>query len=157
MQFDRHDSAEVCRRLDAAPELVFAAFADPSLVRSWLRPGPEIKLDVLNYDFWVGGAYRFAYHVPNGGLMHVNGSFQMIEPPTQLVFTWIIEPPDEHAGIHSEVHVTITRAGTRSDLRIRHTKLERAGASQRHAEGWRGAIDQLSALFANQEAAHGAG
>jgi uncharacterized protein YndB with AHSA1/START domain len=158
MQFGPHsDSAEVSRRLDAAPELVFAAFAAPSLVRRWLRPGPEVGLDVLSYDFRVGGAYRFAYHVPNGGLMHVNGVFETIEPPARLVFTWIIEPPDEHAGIHSEVHVTITRAGAGSELRIRHIKLERAGAPQRHAEGWRGAIDQLAPLFSSREDAHGAG
>jgi uncharacterized protein YndB with AHSA1/START domain len=157
MQFTQRDSAEVSRRLDAAPELVFAAFADPSLVRRWLRPGPEIRLDVLNYDFRVGGVYRFAYHVPNGGLMHVSGVFEVIEPPARLVFSWIIEPPDEHAGISSEVHVTVTRAGARSDLRIRHIKLDRASAAQRHAEGWRGALDQLAALFTSQEDAHGAG
>jgi uncharacterized protein YndB with AHSA1/START domain len=157
MHFAMRDSADVSRRLDAAPELVFAAFADPSLVRRWLRPGPEIRLDVLNYDFRVGGAYRFAYHVPSGGLMHVNGVFEVIESPARLVFSWIIEPPDEHAGINSEVHVTITRAGAGSELRIRHEKLGLAGAPQRHAEGWRGAIDQLAALFTSQEDAHGAG
>ncbi len=158
MQFGQHDDlAEVSRWLDAAPELVFAAFADPSLVRRWLRPSPEVGLDVLSYDFRVGGAYRFAYHVPNGGLMHVNGAFETIEPPARLVFSWIIEPPDEHAGIHSEVHVTIARAGAGSELRIRHEKLGRPGAPQRHAEGWRGAINQLAALFINQEDGHDAG
>jgi uncharacterized protein YndB with AHSA1/START domain len=143
--------------MGAAPELVFAAFADPSLVRRWLRPGPDIGLDVLNYDFRIGGAYRFAYHIPNGDLMHVNGVFEVIEPPARLIFSWIIEPPDEHAGIHSEVHVTITRAGAGSQLQIRHMKLGRTGATQRHAEGWRGAIDQLTALFTSQRDAHGAG
>ena len=158
MHFDQHDaSAEVARRLDATPELVFAAFADSALVRRWLKPAPEVGLEVLSYDFRVGGTYRFAYQVPNGGLMRVNGLFEMIEPPTRLVFTWIIEPPDEHAGIHSEVHVSITRAGAGSRLRIRHMKLERTGAPRRHAEGWRGAVDQLSALFANQGDADDAG
>jgi uncharacterized protein YndB with AHSA1/START domain len=147
---------EVHRWLDAAPELVFAAFADPSLVHRWLRPSPEVRLDVLSYDFRVGGAYRFAYHVPNGARMHVNGVFEMIEPPARLIFSWIIEPPDEHAGIRSEVRVTVTRTGAGSELRIHHVKLARAGAPQRHAEGWRGAIDQLAALIGSQEDTHGA-
>src|SRR5262245_15140577 len=69
------DAAELRRHLDAAPDLVFAAFADPALVRRWLTPNPEVKLEVLSFDFHVGGAYRFAYHVPGGAIMHVNACF----------------------------------------------------------------------------------
>jgi uncharacterized protein YndB with AHSA1/START domain len=146
----------VHRRLDAAPELVFAAFADSTLVRRWLRPSPEIRLNVLSYDFRVGGGYRFAYHVPEGDLMHVNGVFEVIEPPARLIFSWIIEPPDEHAGIRSEVRVTVTRAEAGSELTIHHTKLARVAAPQRQAAGWSGAIDQLAAVVGGQEDARGA-
>jgi uncharacterized protein YndB with AHSA1/START domain len=148
------DAAELRRHLDAAPDLVFAAFADPALVRRWLTPNPEVRLDVLSFDFRVGGAYRFAYHVPGGQIMHVNGVFRAIEPPTRLIFSWNIEPPDEHAGIESEVTVTITRDGKGSRLLVRHEKLARAGAGMRHAEGWRGALDQLASLFEAQEFPH---
>ena len=144
-------TVKVRRPLDAAPDLVFAAFADPLLVRRWLRPSPEVRLEVLNYDFRIGGAYRFAYRVPNGDLMHVNGVFELIEPPSRLIFSWIIEPPDEHAHVQSEVRVAITRTGVGSVLEIHHIKLDRAGAPQRHAEGWRGATDQLAALLGSLE------
>jgi uncharacterized protein YndB with AHSA1/START domain len=40
--------------------------------------------------------------------MHVNGVFRVIEPPTGLIFSWNIEPPDEHAGMKSEVTVTMS-------------------------------------------------
>jgi uncharacterized protein YndB with AHSA1/START domain len=145
---------EIQRRLDAAPELVFAAFVDRRLVSLWLTPGPEVRLEVLSFDFNVGGAYRFAYHVPGGQIMHVNGVFRAIEPPTGLIFSWNIEPPDEHAGIESEVTVTIAPDGKGSRLLVRHEKLARAGAVMRHAEGWRGALDQLASLFEAQEFPH---
>src|SRR5262245_56982625 len=77
------DVAELRRRLGAPPELVFAAFADPALVRRWLTPSPDVRLDVLSFDFRVGGGYRFAYHVPGGAIMHVNGVFRTIERPSQ--------------------------------------------------------------------------
>ena len=68
--------AEVRRRLAAAPERVFAAFADPALVAQWLRPAPEITLTVLTFDFRVGGAYRFSYGVPGNAAVILGGVFR---------------------------------------------------------------------------------
>jgi uncharacterized protein YndB with AHSA1/START domain len=147
--------AEVRRHFAASPERVFAAFAGPQWVSRWLTPSPEVALTVLQFDFYIGGTYRFAYRVPDGQTMIVSGSYRSIEPPTKIVFSWIIEPPDEHAGIESEVTVTITPVGGGTELHVRHEKLERADAVARHTEGWRGALDQLSTLFAAQGLPHG--
>jgi uncharacterized protein YndB with AHSA1/START domain len=109
---------------------------------------------VLQFDFRVGGIYRFAYDVPGGQRMIVNGTYRAIEPHLRIIFSWNIEPPDEHAGLQSEVTVTITADGSGSELVIRHEKLTQVGATLRHAEGWRGALDQLTALLAAVEAQH---
>jgi uncharacterized protein YndB with AHSA1/START domain len=112
-----------------------------------LTPSPEIKLTVIEFDFRVGGTYRFAYHVPGGQVMTVNGSYRSIEPPSKIVFSWNIEPPDEHAGLQSEVTVAIAPAGDGSELHIRHERLTQDGAVERHSMGWRGALDQLAELL----------
>lgn len=140
-------AAEVRRRLSASPARVFAAFADPALVASWLTPSPEVVLVVERFDFTVGGAYRFGYHVPGRPTMFVNGVYRVIEPPARLVFSWNIEPPDEHAGIASEVTVRLTPDGDGTRLVIRHERLSRPGAPARHAAGWEGAIGRLAALL----------
>jgi uncharacterized protein YndB with AHSA1/START domain len=141
------DVAEVRQYLAAAPSRVFAAFADPSLVSRWLTPSPDVVLRVMQFDFRVGGAYRFAYDVPGGATMFVNGLYQTIEPPSTIVFSWNIEPPDEHAGVRSEVTVTLMPRGTGTDLRIRHAQLTPPGACERHEAGWRGALNRLVALL----------
>jgi uncharacterized protein YndB with AHSA1/START domain len=139
--------AEVRRLLAAKPERVFSAFADPAIVSRWLTPSPEVKLTVLELEFQVGGVYRFAYHVPGGQVMMVNGTYRAIEPPSKLVFSWNIEPPDEHAGLQSVVIVAIRPRRTGCELHIRHEQLTQAGAVERHDGGWRGALDLLDSLL----------
>src|SRR5262249_27839036 len=136
--------AEVRRRINAGPERVFAAFADPEVVCQWLSPSPDITLTVLQFDFRVGGGYRFQYRLPDGTSVIVGGVYRIIEAPRKIVFSWIIEPPDEHADIESEVTVTFAPAADRCDLEVRHEKLGRIDAVQRHSAGWRGALDQLA-------------
>jgi uncharacterized protein YndB with AHSA1/START domain len=57
--------------------------------------------------------------------MTVNGTYRSIEPHSRIVFSWNIEPPDEHAGLQTEVVVVITAAGDGSELHIRPSNLRR--------------------------------
>ena|SRR5882724_2161049 len=61
--------------------------------------------------------------------------------------TEVIEPPDEHTGIESEVTVTIAQDRGGAELVIRHEKLARIDALMRHDGGWRGALEQLAAML----------
>lgn len=142
--------AEVRRTLSQPPDKVFAAFADRRLVAAWLRPSPDIKLTVLDFDFRVGGAYRFAYEEPSGQQMFVDGVYWEIERPRRIVSSWLIEPPDEHAGIESQVTVLLAARDAGTDLTIRHEKFGRADADLRHAQGWTGALDLLEARLGQE-------
>ena len=146
----QHDRAEARRHLAVAPERVFAAFSSAAVVAQWLTPAPDVKLTVLELDFREGGHYRFAYLTPDGQRMTVGGVYRSIEAPTRLVFSWLIEAPDIHAGIESQVTVTITASASGSDLLILHERFGRQDANARHAEGWAGALDQLQQLLADR-------
>ena len=141
--------AQVRRVLNAPVERVFAAFGDAKLVAQWLRPAPDVKLAVLALDFRPGGAYRFAYETPDGQRMGVGGVYREIEPPSRIVFSWLIAEPDPHAGIESEVTVTLSQRGERTELFIHHAKFDRADADSRHEQGWHGALTLLEPLLAD--------
>lgn len=142
-----NEGAQVRRRLAARPARVFAAFADPAMVSRWLRPSPEVILTVRHFDFREGGRYQFAYAVPDGSRMVVGGAFTLVQAPSKLAFTWVIEPPDEHAGIESIVVVSIAAEGAGSVLEIKHLNLDRQDAVTRHASGWHGAVDLLAPML----------
>jgi uncharacterized protein YndB with AHSA1/START domain len=141
------ERAEVRRHLAAPPASVFAAFARAEVVAQWLTPAPDVKLSVLELEFREGGRYRFAYETPDGQRMLVGGEYRHIEAPARLVFSWLIEPPDVHAGIESQVTVSITPSAGGSDLLILHERFDRPDANARHAEGWLGALAQLQQLL----------
>jgi uncharacterized protein YndB with AHSA1/START domain len=147
--------AEVRAHFAVSPAKVFAAFADAALVARWLKPAPEITLTVLEFDFRAGGKYRFAYDLPDGPTVIIGGAFRLIERPTRIIFSWIIEPPDEHADIESEVTVVIAPAVGGANLSIRHAKLGRADAIERHQGGWIGAISLLQGLLSEESALDG--
>jgi uncharacterized protein YndB with AHSA1/START domain len=142
---------EIRRRFATGPEKVFAAFADAHLISRWLTPSPDVTLSVLEFDFREGGSYRFCYHLQNEQTVIVGGVYRLVEPPSKIVFSWIIEPPDEHAGIESQVTVTISKDEGGTELVIRHEKLARTSAVDRHAEGWYGALGQLAAMLEEEE------
>jgi len=141
---------EISRVLAVPRERIFAAFASAERVARWLTPSPEISLKVLSYDFRERGTYRFEYHVPDGQVMRVHGMFIELVPPARIVFSWIIEPPDEHAGVDSTVRVSIAAAPGGASLTIEHERLDRPGAAERHAAGWAGAFDQLASQEENR-------
>jgi uncharacterized protein YndB with AHSA1/START domain len=141
------ERTEVRRHLAASPERVFAAFARAEVVAQWLTPAPDVKLTVLALEFREGGRYRFAYETPDGQRMLVGGQYRSIEAPTRLVFSWLIEPPDVHAGIESQVTVSIAPSAAGSDLVILHERFDRADAYERHGQGWAGALEQLQQLL----------
>src|SRR6266850_5875339 len=86
---------EISRRFAVPRERIFAAFASAERVARWLTPSPDISLKVLSYDFRERGTYRFEYRAPGGQVMRVHGTFIEVLPPARIVFSWIIEPPDE--------------------------------------------------------------
>jgi uncharacterized protein YndB with AHSA1/START domain len=138
---------QVERVLTAPPARVFRAFSDTQLLPRWLTPSPEIAMRVEALDFRKGGAYRFVYTLPDRSEVGIGGVYRTIQPPERLVFSWIIDPPDEHSGIESEVTVTIAPAGTGSRLTIRHLGWPIESAARRHEGGWIGALDQLVTLL----------
>ncbi len=80
----------VRRVLKASPERLFDAWTQPEQLRQWWGPRPVTCVEA-EVDLRVGGHYRIANRLPGGDLLWIVGTFETIEPPRKLVYTWSVE------------------------------------------------------------------
>ena len=87
------DADDVCARVErlilAPPERVFDAFLDPALIPLWFAPGlgPMTRVEV---DARPGGRFHLDQRRESGVAAHF-GTYEVIDRPRQLVFTWQVE------------------------------------------------------------------
>ena len=81
-------SLTLTRRFSAAPEKVYAAWADPQKLVQWFGPGSveegSVKADI---DLRVGGRYRISFNA-KGTYNEVGGVYREVVPNQRLVFSW---------------------------------------------------------------------
>jgi uncharacterized protein YndB with AHSA1/START domain len=143
---DSDRSLALTRTLDAPRDKVFAAWTDPAQFAQWMGPG-TIRAEIASLDARVGGAYRIVMHgtPAPGGTSIVSGVYREVEPPTRLVFTWAWEDDllTHHKGHESLVTITLRAVGSRTELTLRHERLESQSSRDSHQGGWISCFDKL--------------
>jgi uncharacterized protein YndB with AHSA1/START domain len=94
------------REFDAPLELVFDVLTKPEHVRNWFAPF-EDKVTECSIDLRVGGHYRIVFVTPDGKECAFRGTYQVVEPPTRTVASWLFEGwPDAWADETVELQET---------------------------------------------------
>jgi uncharacterized protein YndB with AHSA1/START domain len=131
----------VRRVIDAEPERVYAAWTTPERIRSWWRPGP-VRCPAAEVDLRVGGRYRIANEFPDGRIIWAVGTFEEIEPPRRLVYSWRMGD----AAVDSRVVVQFEARGGRTEVIVTHERLAPA-IRKEHLDGWTGCLAGLAEDF----------
>ncbi len=95
------------RWIDASPEQIFAAIADPARLSRWWGPdGFTSTIEV--FEFRRGGTWRLVLHAPDGANYPNENQFADIVAPHRVVV--------EHLGAphHFVLTITLTAQGTRT-------------------------------------------
>jgi uncharacterized protein YndB with AHSA1/START domain len=131
----------VTRTFEARPERVFRAFEDPTELARWMgQPGSRTEVQAL--DVRVGGAVLVQLSWENGMAIRLRGTFQRVERPSLLKFTWGMEGEEANQGV---VTVEFRAHGTGTRLTLTHEGLTGPALKQSRA-GWNGWFDRLQTL-----------
>lgn len=143
-------TVRVTRHLGFAPEKVFQAWINPSVLIRWFGGTDDCPTDV-SLDPRPGGAYAIIFSPTS----RLEGTYREVDAPTRLVFSWThvstLDDGAEKLSLESLVTITLRAAGGGTDLCILHEKLTdedgRAGVNA----GWITCVDKLETLL-RQEA-----
>jgi len=135
----------VRRRINARRERLFAAWTQPALLVQWWGP-QGVACPAAEIDLRVGGSYRIANQFPDGKVLWIAGTFEVIDPPHRLTYTWQLESmnaPTERVTVCFEAH------GAATEVIVTHEKIPDEAARTSHERGWTGCLDSLE-RFAEQ-------
>jgi uncharacterized protein YndB with AHSA1/START domain len=135
------------RYYQAPPGVVFEALSKPEHIARWLSPADDIRTDVLGFDCRAGGYFRLGFATGAHHYGYVSGHYREVTPPRRLVFTWMWEPPDEHAGIETIVEIDLVESGGGTDLQLIHRQFPSEEMRRRHGVGWQGALARLESFL----------
>ncbi len=79
------------RVIDAPPDAIFAAFADPARLARWWGPNGFTNT-FETFEFRAGGSWRFVMHGPDGKNYPNESVFKRIEAPALIVFVHVCAP-----------------------------------------------------------------
>ena len=133
------------RRLAAAPEKVYGAWADPEKLVQWFGPASveagSVKVDI---DLRVGGHYRISFNA-NGQYNQVGGVYREVVPNERLVFSWAWHSTPERESL---VTVLLKPDGAGTLLTFHHEQFADATARDNHQRGWTELLGRLEDYLA---------
>jgi len=131
----------VVRTFHAPRADVFDAWVDPDRLRAWWGP-PGIGVSELVGDLRVGGSYRIVMEAAGEPARVLVWTFQAIEPPERLVYTWHWDTSPEGV-VSSLVTVRFLDLGRRTEVEVTHTGIEDDAVRDNHALGWDACLGEL--------------
>jgi uncharacterized protein YndB with AHSA1/START domain len=90
-------------------------------------------------DLRIGGAYELANALPDGRTLVIRGTFERIERPSLLVYSWQIA--DEPV---SRVTVELVATGAETEVIVTHERIHSRAHRDDHERGWVGCLDGLA-------------
>ena len=136
------------RVFQASPERLFRAWTTAEQLSRWHAPGP-LTVTLAEVDLRVGGRYRIHMTEPGGTVHKVGGTYQVVEPPRKVVYTWQWEGNPEE----TEVTLEFLAAGAGTEFVLTHRGFAADDARVHHEQGWTGILEKLTAELGHKPAA----
>ncbi|HEY4138268.1 MAG TPA: SRPBCC domain-containing protein [Casimicrobiaceae bacterium] len=140
MPKDDSQSLTVRRTIRASPEFLFDAWTQPARLLAWW--GPEgVKCIDAAVDLRIGGDYRLGNRLPDGTMLWISGTFEAVDRPRRLVYSWMLEGKRTTA---ERVTVRFEPGDAGTEVIVLHERIADDELRRGHALGWKGCLDGLT-------------
>ena len=136
------------RLFNAPREVVFEAWTRAEHVVRWWGPN-DFTLPFCEMDFRVGGSYKYCMRSPGGEEHWVWGTYQEIDPPAKLVFTWDRKDLEGNPRSNSVVTLTFTEYEGKTKFTLHQGIFEFADDCAEHYGGWSECLNRLAEFVEN--------
>jgi len=133
----------VSRVVRAGRTRVFEAFATERALSKWFSPSADVSVDVEAFEFAPSGDYRLRFTMADGTQLVVGGTYELIEPPDRIAFSWVWQQPHPHADVPTRVEVRFSETDGGTEIVITHDRLTSEESREHHAAGWKGILTSL--------------
>lgn len=137
-------SLQMQRTFNVPPQTLYRAWTDPAILNQWFFPQDQLTAQT-SVDLRIGGDYRIEMHPPEGDPFVVTGTYQELNPPHKLTFSW--------AWAHESLPATLITieltelTPTQTTLTLTHSALSSEEERDNHTWGWNGTLEQLTRLL----------
>ena len=137
----------VRRVIAASPARAFAAFAEADRLSRWFVPTPDMKVEILAFEFSPGGRLGLRYTMTDGRTPTVAGTFRRNETPLHVSFTSVWQPPDPLENVQMDVAFDFVAHPDGTEVTVTHRGIPSDMACTIHEEGWAGTLRCLAAII----------
>ncbi len=127
------------RRINAAPEKIYAAWTDPKKIVGWWGTRDAVTFHA-EADLRVGGRFAIGFRTAEGVENNVSGLYREIVPNRKLVFTWAWRTTPERESL---VTVSFKPDEGATILTLHHEQFFDETARANHERGWGQLFDAL--------------
>jgi uncharacterized protein YndB with AHSA1/START domain len=130
----------VRRVIRASATRLFDAWTSPEQLCVWWGP-TGVECVGANVDLRVGGTYLIENRLEDGSILRITGTFEVVEPPRRLVYTWLVEPGH---GTRERVTVRFEPRDEATEVIVLHERVPDDATRDGHERGWVGCLDGLA-------------
>jgi uncharacterized protein YndB with AHSA1/START domain len=121
----------------------FDCFTQPELLSQWHAPSDTMTTSA-EVSLRVGGNCRIAMTDSDGKVHAAIGTFQEIDEPDKLVYSWRWENGE---GPDTLITVLFKEVGTKTEVELIHTGFTAGEEAQHHSQGWQGIFGRLDGFL----------